>query len=87
MTKAKVAKAKPKKDGRGGARKRPATTKEQRECVRLVKRARRNGWTLEDMSMHLGVSFSSISRWERGQTLPYRNVAARLIPLLGELVK
>jgi transcriptional regulator with XRE-family HTH domain len=67
------------------ARKRPKITKEQRTCVRMIKKARRAGWTLTDLATHLGVSFSSISRWEHGQTLPYRNVAARCIPLLEEL--
>lgn len=57
----------------------------QRLAVVLVCRARTAGWTLEDMATHLGVSFASVSRWERGMAAPYRNTAARLLPDLEAL--
>jgi len=60
-------------------------TKEQRAFVRLVKQARK-AWTLEDMSTHLGVSFSSVSRWANGESIPHRNTVTRLTPLIEELV-
>lgn len=68
------------------SRKRPkGISNEQWKAVCLVRKARKNGWTLEEMGSHLGVSFASISRWERGVTVPYANASARMIPLLEEL--
>jgi len=66
------------------APKRKPTT-EQRECIRLVKKARRDGWTLEDLAQHLGTSFSTVSRWAGDLNVPSRNTAARMITLLGAL--
>ena len=59
---------------------------EQRQCVSLIKQARRKGHTLEQMAVSLGVSFSTVSRWENGRVVPHRNTSIRLVPLLKELV-
>lgn len=60
-------------------------TAEQRECIRLVKRARKDGWTLEDLAQHLGTSFSTVSRWAADLNMPSRHTAARMVVLLRKL--
>ena len=60
---------------------------EQRECVALVRQARKQGHTLEQMAARLDVSFSSVSRWQNGISVPYRNTAKRMIPMLKRLLR
>jgi len=82
--KKKAAKRAAPKKKKAAAKRRPMA-KEQREAVALVRRARKGGWTLEDMAAHLGCSFASVSRWDNGVAVPYRNQAVRMIPMLKEL--
>ena len=43
---------------------------------------RQRGWSQEDLARELGVSFSTVNRWENGKTKPSRlagNQIARLL--------
>lgn len=57
---------------------------EQKAMVALVRRLMKTH-TLEELAGKLDVAFASVSRWNRGTTLPYRNVARRLLPTLQAL--
>lgn len=54
---------------------------DQKAMVALVRRLMRTH-TLEELAGKLDVAFASVSRWNRGTTTPYRNVARRLLPVL-----
>ena len=54
---------------------------DQKAMVALVRRLMRTH-TLEELAGKLDVAFASVSRWNRGTTMPYRNVARRLLPVL-----
>ncbi|MCL6533930.1 MAG: helix-turn-helix domain-containing protein [Armatimonadetes bacterium] len=43
----------------------------------------RRGWTLERVALHLGVTVSTISRWERSESWPSAEHLARLCEALG----
>lgn len=58
---------------------------DQKAMVALVRRLMRTH-TLEELAGKLDVAFASVSRWNRGTTMPYRNVARRLLPVLESMV-
>lgn len=60
-------------------------SKGQRRAVSLIRKARKAGWTLEELASHLKASFSSVSRWENGIAAPYPNTAERIITVLEDL--
>ena len=62
-------------------------TRAQRECVSLVKRCCREGASLEQIAFRLGVSLSSVSRWNRDVCVPENNTSHRLIPTAKELLR
>lgn len=57
---------------------------DQKAMVALVRRLMRTH-TLEELAGKLDVAFASVSRWNRGTTMPYRNVARRLLPVLESM--
>jgi len=44
---------------------------------------RRRGWTLEQVACHIGVTVSTVSRWERSESWPAAEQLARLCAVLG----
>jgi transcriptional regulator with XRE-family HTH domain len=44
---------------------------------------RRRGWTLEQVALHLGVTVSTVSRWERSESWPTEEQLSRLCRMLG----
>ena len=44
---------------------------------------RRRGWTLEQVAFHVGVTVSTVSRWERSERWPSEEQLSRLCSLLG----
>jgi transcriptional regulator with XRE-family HTH domain len=51
------------------------------ERIRVTRAAR--GWTQVDPATHLGVTTTTISRWERGWSLPHRRIIPTLSSTLG----
>jgi transcriptional regulator with XRE-family HTH domain len=43
----------------------------------------RRGWTLEQVAFHVGVTVSTVSRWERSESWPSEEQLARLCAVLG----
>ena len=41
------------------------------------------GWSQEDLARELGVSFSSVNRWENGKAKPSKLAQARIKQLLN----
>lgn len=44
---------------------------------------RQHGWSQEDLARELGVSFSSVNRWENGKAKPSKLAQARIKQLLN----
>jgi transcriptional regulator with XRE-family HTH domain len=42
-----------------------------------------NGWTQESLAKRLGVSFATVSRWERGEKFPREKQRQKLAKLTG----
>ncbi|RLB40894.1 MAG: hypothetical protein DRH30_07905 [Deltaproteobacteria bacterium] len=62
------------------------TSEIQFEMIALVREARNRGWALVDIAEHLGCSFASVSRWDTGDVIPYRNSSKRMVPMMKELL-
>ena len=45
---------------------------------------RQHGWSQEDLARELGVSFSTVNRWENGKAKPSRLAGNQIARLLGE---
>ncbi len=45
---------------------------------------RQQGWSQEDLARELGVSFSTVNRWENGKAKPSRLAGNQIARLLGE---
>lgn len=44
---------------------------------------RQHGWSQEDLARELGVSFSTVNRWENGKAKPSKLAQARIKQLLN----
>jgi transcriptional regulator with XRE-family HTH domain len=42
-----------------------------------------HGWSQEDLAAQLGVGAMTVSRWERGESLPHRRRWAKLEEIVG----
>lgn len=53
------------------------------EVIAVLKKLRKEkGWSQEDLAHELGVSFSTINRWENGKTKPSKMAQAHINKLL-----
>lgn len=63
-------------------------TKDARdEVIRVLKRLRRRGVTLETISGHCGVALATVARWARGDNRPSPVLAAHVLPSIQQLDK
>lgn len=53
------------------------------ELVRKIRQAR--GWSQERLAHEIGISFTTVSNWERGKRIPQPYLLRRLCELAGEL--
>ena len=58
------------------------------EIIAALKKLREEkGWSQEDLAHELGVSFSTINRWENGKTKPSKMAQAHINRLLFQVQK
>ena len=55
----------------------PASIRERIERLRAIRQAL--GWSEEVCAYHLGVTYSTLNRWERGESLPKSRVVLKAI--------
>ena len=55
----------------------PAAVQERIDRLKAVRR--RLGWSEEVCAYHLGVTYSTLNRWERGESLPKSRVVLNAI--------
>ena len=55
----------------------PAAIRERIERLRAIRQAL--GWSEEVCAYHLGVTYSTLNRWERGESLPKSRVVLKAI--------
>jgi transcriptional regulator with XRE-family HTH domain len=55
----------------------PASIRERIERLRAIRKAL--GWSEEVCAYHLGVTYSTLNRWERGESLPKSRVVLKAI--------
>ena len=55
----------------------PAAVRERIDRLKALRR--RLGWSEEVCAYHLGVTYSTLNRWERGESLPKSRVVLKAI--------
>ena len=61
---------------------------ELKEVATVLKNLREEkNWSQEDLAHELGVSFSTINRWENGKTTPSKMAQAHINRLLSQVQK
>ena len=55
----------------------PASIRERIERLRAIRQAL--GWSEEVCAYHLGVTYSTLNRWERGESLPKSRLVLKAI--------
>ena len=55
----------------------PASIRERIERLRAIRQAL--GWSEEVCAYHLGVTYSTLNRWERGESVPKSRVVLKAI--------
>ena len=55
----------------------PASIRERIERLRAIRQAL--GWSEEVCAYHLGVTYSTLNRWERGESFPKSRVVLKAI--------
>lgn len=58
------------------------------EIIAILKKLREEkGWSQEDLARELGVSFSTINRWENDKTKPSKMAQTHINRLLSQFIR